>query len=222
MKNIFFTAIALFGIQAGFAQVQKNVGDFKALKVYDKIPVELIASSKNSVEITGELENDVEVINKNGELKIKLSTLNLMQGNKVAVKVYYKSLYEIQASQGSMISANNEVKSSMLQITSNEGSSIKIPVNTKKLEVKINSGSEVILKGKADSQSVIANSGGQYYSKHLNSINASLTTNAGGIIEASATDSVDAKTRAGGSIVIYGNPEQQNVKKIAGGTIVFK
>ena len=34
-----------------------------------------------------------------------------------------------------------------------------------------------------------------------------------------ATDLVDAKTRAGGEIKIYGKPKQINEKKIAGGTI---
>lgn len=159
MKNILVTAVALLGIQMGFAQVQKNVGDFKVIKVYDKIPVELIASSQNKVEIVGELENEVDVVTKNDELKIKMSTLNLMQGDKVTVKVYYKSLFEVQASQGSMIYSDDELQTSLLKITSNEGSSIKLPIKTKKLEVKANSGSEVILKGKATSQSVIVNSG---------------------------------------------------------------
>ncbi len=222
MKNILVTAVALLGIQMGFAQVQKNVGDFKVIKVYDKIPVELIASSQNKVEIVGELENEVDVVTKNDELKIKMSTLNLMQGDKVTVKVYYKSLFEVQASQGSMIYSDDELQTSLLKITSNEGSSIKLPIKTKKLEVKANSGSEVILKGKATSQSVIVNSGAQYYAKQLKSDNASLTTNAGGVIEANVSESVDAKTRAGGSIVIYGDPEQRSEKKIAGGTIQFK
>lgn len=222
MKNILVTAVALLGIQMGFAQVQKNVGDFKVIKVYDKIPVELIASSQNKVEIVGELENEVDVVTKNDELKIKMSTLNLMQGDKVTVKVYYKSLFEVQASQGSMIYSEDELQTSLLKITSNEGSSIKLPIKTKKLEVKANSGSEVILKGKATSQSVIVNSGAQYYAKQLKSDNASLTTNAGGVIEANVSESVDAKTRAGGSIVIYGDPEQRSEKKIAGGTIQFK
>ena len=106
--------------------------------------------------------------------------------------------------------------------TSNEGSSIKLPIDTKKLDVKINSGAEVILTGKAESQTVIANSGGKYYSKTLKAENSSLTTNAGGVIEATSTKSVEAKTRAGGVIDIYGNPKQRNQKKVAGGRINFK
>lgn len=40
--------------------------------------------------------------------------------------------------------------------------------------------------------------------------------------EVSATESVDAKTRAGGNITVYGNPADKKTKKIAGGNISFK
>ena len=222
MKNIFFTAVALLGTQFAFGQIEKNVGDYNSLKVYDKIPVELIQSNSNKVEITGELEKEVEVINKNGDLKIKMSPLNLLQGNKVKVKVYYKNLYDIQASQGSMIFSNDKVKSSILKLTSNEGSSIKLDVKTKKVDAKINSGSELILNGDVDALTVNSNSGGKFYGKTLNADNATLTTNAGGSIEATVKESVDAKTRLGGFIDIYGSPKVKKDKTTAGGTITYK
>ena len=83
MKNLFFTAIVLLGAQVSFAQLEKNVGDYNSLKVYDKIPTELIKSNTNKVIITGAGEQDVEVINKNGDLKIRMKTFNLLQGDKV-------------------------------------------------------------------------------------------------------------------------------------------
>ena len=222
MKNILITAVTLFGASFSFAQVERNVGEFNKLKVYDKIPVELVSSLKNLVVIDGVNAEDVQVENNNGELKLKMTGVKLMQGGEATVKVYYKSLYDIQASQGSTIYSDDEVKVQSLNLTSNEGSSIKLPVDVNRLEVKINSGAEVILKGKAETQTVISNSGGKYFSKTLEAQNSSLTTNAGGVIEATSTDSVDAKTRAGGVIDVYGNPERRNQKKIAGGKINFK
>ncbi|WP_322969631.1 head GIN domain-containing protein [Faecalibacter sp. LW9] len=222
MKNIFFTAIALIGTQFSFAQLTKNVGDYNSLKVYDRIPVELIQSNSNKVEVSGDLEKEVDVVNKNGDLKIKMNSLNLMQGSKVKVKVYYKNLYDIQASQGSMIYSDDKMKSSILKLSSNEGSSIKLDIDTKKVNAKINSGAELILNGDADALTVNANSGGKFYGKTLNTENASLTTNMGGIIEAKVKESVDAKTRAGGTIDIYGSPKVKNNKTIAGGKINFR
>lgn len=222
MKNIFFTTIALLGAQVSFAQIEKNVGDYSSLKIYDKIPVELIKSSKNKVEISGELENDVEVINKNGDLKIRLKTLSLLKGDKVNVKVYYTNLTDIQASQGSMINSHDKLKTTSLYLTANEGSSIKLDVDTDRLEIKSNSGGENIVNGKTDVLVVNANSGGKFYGKTLKAKNATLTTNAGGEIEAYVSETVEARTRAGGNIDVYGSPKVKNDKKFAGGKITYK
>lgn len=222
MKNIFFTAVTILSTSISFAQVEKNLGDYNSLKVYDRIPVELIKSNTNKVVITGELEKEVEAVNKNGELKIKMNSLNLLSGTKVKVKVYYENLYDIQASQGSQITSEDKIDSSILKLTSNEGSSIKLDVETTKLDAKINSGSEIIIKGNTDILTVNANAGGKFYGKTLVAKNATLTTNAGGIIESNVTDILDAKTRAGGSIDIYGSPNVKNTKSIAGGSISFK
>lgn len=222
MKNILLATVALFGSSFAMAQEKVNIGDFNKLKVYDKIPVELVSSSTNYVELDGVNSSDIKVENTKGELRIKLSGTKIMQGDEASVKVYYKSLYDIQASQGSKIFSDDVVKSKSLNLTSNEGSSIKLPIEASKLEVKINSGAEVILTGNTEFQTVVANSGGKYFSKTLNAESSTLTTNAGGEIEATSTKSVDAKTRAGGRIDIYGNPKDRNQKKVAGGKINFK
>jgi len=222
MKNILLATVALFGSSFAMAQEKVNIGDFNSLKVYDKIPVELISSSSNYVELDGVNSSDIKVENTKGELRIKLSGTKLMQGDEANVKVYYKSLYDIQASQGSKIYSDDVLKSKTLNLTSNEGSSIKLPIEAGKLEVKINSGAEVILTGNTEFQTVVANSGGKYFSKTLKAENSTLTTNAGGEIEATSTKSVEAKTRAGGRIDIYGNPKDRNQKKVAGGKINFK
>ena len=137
MKNIVLSAAAIFCSTFAFAQEEINVGDFNILKVYDKIPVELISSNENLVKIDGVNASDVQVENNKGELKLKMTGTKLMQGGEATVKVYYKSLYEIQASQGSRIYSDDVVKSQALYLTSNEGSSIKLPIETSKLEVKI-------------------------------------------------------------------------------------
>ena len=103
MKNIVLSAAAIFCSTFAFAQEEINVGDFNILKVYDKIPVELISSNENLVKVDGVNASDVQVENNKGELKLKMTGTKLMQGGEATVKVYYKSLYEIQASQGSRI-----------------------------------------------------------------------------------------------------------------------
>lgn len=221
MKNIFFTAITILSTSFTFGQLKKNVGDFNSLKVYDRIPVELIQSDTNSVEISGNLENQVDVVNKNGELKIKMNSLNLMLGNKVNVKVYYKSIYDIQASQGASIFSQDNLDMFILKITSNEGSSIKLDINSKKVDAKVNSGGEILLTGETEILTVTSLAGGKFLGKELLANKAELISNAVGFIEAYVKDEVEAKTRVGGSISIFGNPTFKKEKRLAGGTISY-
>ena len=220
MNKLFGGFLFIFS-QFFFAQSARNVGDFFSLKVYDKISVVLIHSTENKVETDRE-NADLETVNKNGELKIRMAPAKILQGNQVSVKVFYKNLNDIQASQGSVISAEGEVESNMLSLTSNEGSSINIAVNSKTLSAKLNSGGEITVTGNAGHQEILVNSGAKFLGKNIESESASVTTNAGGFAEVNVTDSVNATTRAGGVIDIYGDPNDRKVKNVIGGKINFK
>ena len=220
MNKLFGGFLFIFS-QFFFAQSARNVGDFSSLKVYDKISVVLIHSTENKVE-TDRDNADLETVNKNGELKIRMAPAKILQGNQVSVKVFYKNLNDIQASQGSVISAEGEVESKMLSLTSNEGSSINIAVNSKTLSAKLNSGGEITVTGNAGHQEILVNSGAKFLGKNIESESASVTTNAGGFAEVNVTDLVNATTRAGGVIDIYGDPNDRKVKNVIGGKINFK
>ncbi|AKH93851.1 hypothetical protein M876_04625 [Elizabethkingia anophelis FMS-007] len=222
MKSILAGAIAIVAVQFSFAQTVKNVGTFSSLKVYDKIPVVLIPSTSNKVEVNGKKSSDVEVINKNGELKVRMTTTNLLQGDDVKVRVFYDRLNDIQASQGATVSNEGVLEGNKIVLTANEGSSIIMGLKAKTLEVKSNTGGLITLSGHANNQNAIVNTGAKYYGKQLATTTTSVTVNAGGEAEVSATESVDAKTRAGGNITVYGNPADKKTKKIAGGNISFK
>lgn len=222
MKNIIAGTIAILAFQFSFSQTVKDVGTFSSLKVYDKIPVVLIPSSSNKVEIDGKKSSDVEVVNKNGELKVRMTTTNLLQGDDVKVKVFYDRLNDIQASQGAMISGEGVLNGNKVALTANEGSTINIGLKAKTLEVKTNTGGQITLSGHSNNQTAIVNTGSKYYANKLETSTTSVTVNAGGEAEVYATELVDAKTRAGGNITVYGNPADKKTKKFAGGNIWFK
>ncbi|MHA7610181.1 head GIN domain-containing protein [Elizabethkingia meningoseptica] len=222
MKNIITGTIAILAFQFSFSQTVKDVGTFSSLKVYDKIPVVLVPSSSNKVEIDGKKSSDVEVVNKNGELKVRMTTTNLLQGDDVKVKVFYDRLNDIQASQGAMISGEGVLNGNKVALTANEGSTINIGLKAKTLEVKTNTGGQITLSGHSNNQTAIVNTGSKYYAKKLETSTTSVTVNAGGEAEVYATELVDAKTRAGGNITVYGNPADKKTKKFAGGNIWFK
>src|SRR5437868_5930277 len=98
MKKLAF-GIALLS-QITFAQVAKETGSFDSVKVFDKINLELIPSSENRIEITGNNAEEVELINKNGELKIRMPLGNMFDGDDIKAKLYFKNIQTIDASEG--------------------------------------------------------------------------------------------------------------------------
>lgn len=220
MKNIIVAASVFLFSQVALAQT-KTIGAFTSLKVFDKIPVELVSSSSYKADISGAKSDDIEFVNSGNELKVRMKTLKLMQGDDVKVVIYYKNLNSVQASQGAKITSSDVVKASKLQVTSNEGSQIDLAVDASVIEGKSNTGGILKLTGKADSQSVVVNTGGQYDGQNLKTNITSITTNAGGQASVNASKTIDATTRAGGVIDVYGNPKTRNDKKVIGGKINY-
>ncbi|WDF48626.1 DUF2807 domain-containing protein [Chryseobacterium sp. KACC 21268] len=220
MKNIILAASAFLIAQFSFAQT-KEITAFTNLKVFDKIPVQLVASDSYKAELSGTMANEVEFVNSGNELRVRMKPTKLLQGDDVKILLYYTDISDIQASQGAKIWSSDIVKSSKLGLTSNEGSNIDLNVNTKVIEGKVNTGASLKLSGTTDSQSVVVNTGGKYDGQSLQTQITSITTNAGGQASVNAMESVDATTRAGGIIDIYGKPKSKNDKKIAGGKIRY-
>ena len=66
-----------------FGQVTKTLGDFDTIKVYDKLSVKLVPSSENKIVIKGAREAELEAVNKNGILKLRMPflCLNFIRSN---------------------------------------------------------------------------------------------------------------------------------------------
>lgn len=220
MKKIVFGFFVVLS-QVAYSQTSKNFGDFSSVKAYDRINVTLVKSSENKVEISGE-DSDVEIVNKNGELKIRMIPTKIMQGDKVSVTVFYENLNEIQASQGSKITSEDSVENGILNITSNEGSILNLKIEADILNAKTNSGGIINISGTAKTQDVLVNSGANFNGRNLKSEVTSVTTNAGGNADVYASKTVTATNRAGGNINVYGSPENRNTKNMLGGKINFR
>ena len=217
MKKLVFSILFLSSI--AFGQIEKNVGDFTKITAFDQIDVYLEPSNENKVVIEGKYANQVELVNKNGELKIRMSLTKMLDGDDISVTVYFNELTAVEANEGSRIACGNLIKSNSFEIIAKEGSQIKLLLNVNRLTARTANGSTVSLEGNAKSQEVIVNSGGIYEAKNLKTSQTIITGNAGGEADVFATDFVDAKVRAGGTITIYGKPKQIDQKIIAGGSI---
>jgi hypothetical protein len=84
-------------VQTTSAQLTKDLGEFSTIKIYDRLTVSLISSSENKL-LSQEIGKEVEVVNNNGELKLRMPFLNYYQ-----VKIfplYFKNIESIAASEG--------------------------------------------------------------------------------------------------------------------------
>ena len=217
MKKLVFSLLLISSI--AFGQIEKKVGDFSKVTSFDQIDVFLIPSNENKVILDGKEADQVELVNKNGELKIRMPLTKLLDGDNISVTVYYKKITAVEANEGSRIACGDKISSVVFDVNAKEGSEVKLILDVEKLNVRTANGSKVLLEGTADIQDVLVNSGGIYEAEKLESQITTVSCNAGGEAAIFATNIVDAKVRAGGEITIFGRPKQINKKIVAGGTI---
>jgi len=223
MKKIVLVAFLMLS-QMNFAQDKTvSLGDFDEVKVFDRISVMLVQGKENKIEITGNKKDDVEIVNKNGELKVRMRLGKLLKGDDISATIYFtKEIHVVEASEGSYVSSEATFNAIDFLASAKEGAEVKLNLDVKKLKVKAYSGGIVNVKGKATNQDIIVNSGGIVKAKDLATSQTSVAVNAGGEADVNASDLVDAKTRAGGNITVYGNPKQVNKKNVIGGNITIK
>lgn len=221
MKKLFLVAIVIVS-QTTFAQVTKKLGDFNALKVFDKLTVKLINSTENKVVISGTREKEVEVVNNNGELKLRMPFPKLLSGDDISIKLYYKNIDDISANEGSSVSSDAVFKQTIFDLSSKEGAKINLKVDAQKVNVKAVTGGVIELSGAAANQDVVIMSGGILKARNLHTSQTTVNLSAGGNAEIYASTLVDAKVKAGGTVSIYGKPKQINQQTILGGKIEEK
>lgn len=221
MKKSILIAVLLLFQMVSAQDITKETGDFNAIRIFDKIDALLIKGNENKIIIKGSRAQEVEVVNKNGELKVRMKLTKLLKGDDVSVTIYYKAIDRIEVSEGSRVGSQDTFKSTAFELNAKEGSEIKLNLDVQKLKSKANSGGILNITGTAVNHDVVITSGGIVRARDLNTKQTTIAVNAGGEAVITATDFVDAKTRAGGDIDIYGNPAQVNQKTTAGGRIKF-
>lgn len=199
--------------------IEKTVGEFSELKVYDLIEVELVKSDKDKIVITGKNAEDVLVNNKNGTLKIKMKLEEAFDGNKTKVKLYYTNIDVIDANEGAYIHSEEVIKQFEVDLNAQEGAKINAILDVKYVNVRAVTGADIIASGTAKNQDVSIYTGGDYDGKELKTEYTEVSIRAAGEAYINASIKVTAKVRAGGDIYIYGNPDRVDESRVLGGRI---
>lgn len=223
MKNIVYAVAALLlFVQNGYSQLTRSIDSVSALDVTDKINVILIKSDSSRLVIEGELANQVEVVQTDDILRLKMTAGYIMKGNKSTVTVYTSNISSITGRKGAIIDGGEfELVGDSIYLAANEGAKLTLKVKADHVEAYSTAGGVITLAGTASRQNVNCTFGGSYFAKELKTDKAVARTNAGGRCELYVQQSVDVQTRAGGVIEVSGNPTDRTQKKLAGGRISF-
>ncbi|MBC6998136.1 head GIN domain-containing protein [Cytophaga sp. FL35] len=222
-KNIVtaFLIIVLSGTLAFGQKTTIDLDKFMELKVYDRINVTLVKSTENKAIITGDDADDVKISNDDGLLKIRMEVKDFLDGNETNVELHYtEELALIDANEGAEVVSQSELANRYISIRTQEGGQVKASVNTRNLDVKAITGGKIWLSGEAPNQEASVRSGGEYHAKDLASNQTEVTVFAGGKAFVNSKEFVEANVTAGGTIEIFGNPEQIEQDKTFGGSIV--
>ena len=220
MKNLAVILILFISTNV-FSQkeIEKEIGEFTELKVYDLIEVKLIKSDENKIVILGKNTEDVLFVNKDGKLKIKMALEEIFDGDETRINLYYTNIDVIDANEGAYIHSEDEIKQYEIDLNAQEGAFIKVKVDVTYANIRSVTGGSVHTYGKAKHQDVSIYTGGMYKAEHLETEFTDVSIRAAGEAYVKASTLVNAKVRAGGDIFIYGKPQRVDESKVLGGRI---
>ena len=223
MKKIYALSLFLLPLMM-FSQriIDREVGDFREIKVFDLIEVNLIQSDENKILIKGWHVDDIKWTNKNGVLKLRMQLDKKFQGEDTMIEVYYTNLDVIDGNEGAQITCNEMVQKSKIELRAQEGAKIHIGMDVDYADVRAVTGGIIEASGLAKNQTVVLNTGGIFDGRELRTSTTDIKISAGGEADVFASEAVDINVRAGGDVYVYGNPKTVNKKTFVGGRIYIK
>ncbi|WP_299156277.1 head GIN domain-containing protein [uncultured Tenacibaculum sp.] len=221
MKKLAFLSLFLMTVLASAqTTINKKLGDFTTVKVYNGIDVELVKSDESKIIVTGEKAEKVKIKSSGNTLRISLRFPETTADGKVKITLYYASnLKTIDANEGAIITGKN-IEQTQIEIKGQEGAFINLVVKVKHLRVKSSSGAVIRLSGASKNQTVDADLGGMYHGYKLQVSDMTMVrAGSGSKVEVQSGETLDAKVSFGGSIFYKGTPEVFKDKKVIGGVI---
>ena len=220
MKKTLFTLFILFNSFL-FSQspVTRTLGEFKEIKVYDLINLNKIQSKENKGIISGKNRKDVEVVNKNGKLKIRMNIEEIYDGNDTVVNLYYTSVDEIDANEGAKVVVKDTIEQFEIELRTQEGAEITTELKTSFATVRAVTGGIINVTGQSKNQDVSIYTGGILNGEEFVTEKTDVSVNAAGEAYINTTEFVDVRIRAGGDVFIYGNPKKVAESRVFGGRI---
>lgn len=201
-------------------ELTRQLQEFSEVKGFDGLSITLIKSNENKAVITGASTNKVAIVNNEGVLKLRMEIDKMFSGYRTFIDLYHTGeLLVVDANEDARITSSETFVQPVLDLRAQEGGELEINCQTEQLLVKSVSGGEIWASGFSDNQDVIINTGGKYHGKEFKTKFSTIKVNAGGDAEIYATDYVKANVKAGGEVLVYGDPLKMDEKTVFGGKI---
>ncbi len=216
--------VLLLATATGFAQrtIDREVGEFHEIKVFDLIEVNLIQSDENRILIKGDNVYDIKFTNADGVLKLRMELEKKFTGEDTFIEVYYTDLDVIDANEGARIVSNSTIAQERIELRAQEGAEIRVGLEVEDADIRAVTGGIVKASGMANNQVIRINTGGIFEGRELHTEYSNIRISAGGEAELYAAQAVDIEIRAGGDVYVYGNPEEVRKDQIFGGRIYIR
>ncbi|WP_421823972.1 head GIN domain-containing protein [Flagellimonas oceanensis] len=215
---IVFLSLQYIGAQD--ATVTQNLQKFTEVKGFDGISINLIKSNENKAVITGANTDNVAIVNNGGVLKIRMEIIRIFSGYRTYVDLYHsEELVVIDVNEDARISSDDTYVQEVLELKAQEGGKLEINCEVDQLLIKAVSGGEIFAGGFSNNQDVIINTGGTYNGRTFKTKFTTISVNAGGNAEIFASNYVKANVKAGGEVLVYGDPKTMDEHTLFGGKI---
>jgi len=209
-----------FMVNGQDVKITQSIEPFKEVKGFDGLSINLIKSSKNKVVISGENTDKVAVVNNDGILKIRMQIGKIFSGYKTFVDLHYaQDILIIDVNEDARIVTEQMIEQDVLELKAQEGGELVVNAIVEQMLIKSVSGGIIKTNGSSNVQDVQINTGGVYEGKSFETNFSTINVNAGSRAEVNARDYVKATVKAGGEVLVYGNPKKLEEKTVFGGTI---
>ena len=220
MKKVLLLIVMAVSFNINAQQtIEKTVGEFKTVKVYDLINLKMKKSDENKVVISGKNRKDVQVINKNGKLKIRMKLEESYDGNDTVIILYYTSVEVIDANEGANVMVEDPIKQFDIDLKTQEGAEITAQLKTSYANFRAVTGGVINVSGSSKNQDISIYTGGIFNGEDFKTEETEVSINAGGEAYVNASEKVDVRIKAGGDVFIYGDPKLVDENRVLGGRI---
>lgn len=220
MVLLFVMIMGILPVVSQNEKITKTLNTFSEIKAFDGLSVTLIKSNENKAIISGANTDKVALVNNEGVLKLRMEIGKIFSGYRTFVEVYYSGkLIVIDVNEDARIISEDMIKQDVLELKAQEGGEIQINAVVEQMLIKAVTGGIIKTSGASDLQDVAINTGGIYEGKLFRTKFSTVNVNAGSRAEIYATDYVKAAVKAGGEVIVYGDPTKMEEKTVFGGKI---